>query len=134
MTKKRGLMSDITRMKCRNRLPLGSVRDSRLPTVLKLWQHGPPVTKHTSFRVSPALRKISLEVTSSIGRSIVESLGRFFLSVAIAERFTSTATAVRKPADSNPKSKPIAPENKETILLSVVMGTDAIKSSSQGPP
>ena len=94
-------------------LPASSSRNASPATqyedLEKGWHGGPPIRTSACPTFSLPARRISCEETSWMSRSIRLHSGRLRRTVLQATGSSSTATAVRNPAASKPKSSPPTP-------------------------
>src|SRR3989338_2463333 len=80
------------------------------------WQGAPPATTSTVRLPRPARSLISSPDKSLIDWGKTAHLGKLNLCIAAWIGSTSTAATTSKPACSNPRLKPPAPENRSTAI------------------
>ena len=101
-------------------LPLKSANPRCLPAVEKAWHGGPPTSNVTSLAPTPAVSRISDDNTLFISFSMtgMSVLRRIVLAAHLS---ISTQTLMSKPDFSMPRSRPIAPENRDMALYFIIV-------------
>lgn len=138
-TNARGRRTRSNRAYASKSMPVSLVRPSRPPATLKETHGGPPQRTPSWPGCASSRRSSSLPGTSRTSRSIIWAPAKYsrpfgndmasawlVRSVQHAQWSISTATSVRKPAHSSPRSNPPAPEKTETTpsaLSALVAGT-----------